>query len=480
MCGFIGKGYPMTSCEEDISLMAHLMRRAGFGSTREHLEQLVKDGYEETVDRLIDVSSEPPLDEGLLYRYHPITESPDGVTQHSQAPWLYRLLNTKRLLEEKMVLFWHHVFATGNSKVDNGLPMLEQLQMFRDYGMGSYKELLIQLSKNPAMIFWLDNNENHKNAPNENWGRELLELFSMGVGNYTEEDVLECSRAFTGWTLSRKIPTAPYGGFPWKFEFRPEEHDFEEKTFLGNTGRFNGEDVIDIILKHPATSQFICRHLYNFFVADEPQVPSWSIEPPRDPEAVNLLAKIFVDSNHEIKPVLHALFNSDFFKEAKFQKVRSPIEVVVGTLKLIEDLQGPDPRLETMSREPGFMGQDMLDPPSVEGWHTGKEWINSGALVKRVNFVADRIADTNMKGVQNIVKRVAETDQDITPDVLVDRCLDQMGPLEVSGVTREELVAHAATEKLEDLSSKEGYAGFSIHVASMLALIASTKEYQFG
>jgi uncharacterized protein (DUF1800 family) len=220
--------------------------------------------------------------------------------------------------------------------------------------------------------------------------------------------------------------------------------------------------------------------LYNFFVADEPQVPSWSIEPPRDPEAVNLLAKIFVDSNYEIKPVLHALFNSDFFKEAKFQKVRSPIEVVVGTLKLIEDLQGPDPRLETMSREPGLMGQDILDPPSVEGWHTGKEWINSGALVKRVNFVADRIGDTNMKGVQNIVKRVAETDQDITPDVLVDRCLDQMGPLEVSGVTREELVAHAATEKLEDLSSKEGYAGFSIHVASMLALIASTKEYQFG
>ena len=133
------------------------------------------------------------------------------------------------------------------------------------------------------MIFWLDNNQNHGTAVNENWGRELLELFSLGAGNYTEEDVREASRAFTGWTFETKIPRLPYGRFPWKFEYRPEDHDDGEKTFLGHKGNFNGEDIIDIVVQQPACAKFICRHLYNFFVADEPQVPAWRSEPPRDP-----------------------------------------------------------------------------------------------------------------------------------------------------------------------------------------------------
>jgi len=122
-----------------------------------------------------------------------------------------------------MVLFWHHIFATGNSKVDNGNHLLEQAEMFRELGMGSYRELLVRLASNPAMIYWLDNNENHKHAPNENWGRELLELFSLGVGNYTEKDVFECSRAFTGWTIGAKMPRYPYGRHPWTFEYRPDQ-----------------------------------------------------------------------------------------------------------------------------------------------------------------------------------------------------------------------------------------------------------------
>ena len=130
------------------------------------------------------------------------------------------MANTERPLQEKMALFWQRVFATGNAKVDNGNPLLAQLHMFRDYGMGSYRELLVQLARNPAMIFWLDNNENHKRAPNENWARELLKLFSLGVGNYTETDVYECSRAFTGWTFGAQMPRFPYGRCPWRFEYR--------------------------------------------------------------------------------------------------------------------------------------------------------------------------------------------------------------------------------------------------------------------
>ena len=465
---------------EEIALMAHLMRRAGFGATRSAVESLLEQGYEKTVEQLLNPQGQPEVDEYMLYRYHPITEIPGGSAAAGQANWLYHMVNTKRPLQEKTALFWHQVFATGNSKVDNCNHLLEQVQMFRDRGFGSYRDLLIQLAKTPAMIYWLDNNENHKSAPNENWGRELLELFSLGVGNYTEKDVLECARAFTGWTIAAKMPRYPYGRFPWRFEFRPEDHDYTEKTFLGQTGQFDGEEIIDIIIQQPTCPRFISRHLYNFFVADEPQVPAWSIEPPRDPYAVQVLSEAFVESGYEIRPVLRTLFNSDFFKEAMYQKVRSPVEVVVGTLRLTGDMRGPDPRLEGLGREPGYMGQDILDPPSVEGWHTGQEWINSGSLLKRVNFVADRVGDTTLPGVQDMVRRVASGGTAMTAEALVDRCLDIMGPLEVEERTRKELLAHAQNEGPALWSTGENYASFSRRVADMLSLIAATREYQFG
>ena len=462
--------------KEDIALMAHLMRRTGFGATRDELERLAEQGYEETVEDLISPESQTPADEYLLYRYHPVTETPGGASMPGQGNWLYHMLNTKRPLQEKMTLFWHHVFATGNSKVDNCNHLLEQIRLFRQYGMGNYRDLLVELAKNPAMIFWLDNNENHKSAPNENWGRELLELFSLGVGNYTEKDVYECSRAFTGWTIGAKMPRYPYGRHPWTFEYRPEDHDFTDKTFLGHTGPFNGEDIIDIIVQQEACPQFVTRHLYNFFVADEPQVPAWNIESPRDPEAIEMLSESFVQSGFEMKAVLRTLLNSDFFKESMYEKVKSPVEVVVGTLRLTGDLQGPDPRLEPTAKEPGYMGQDILDPPSVEGWHTGKEWINSGALVRRINFVADRVSNLELPGVQSIVRRVAANDTAISAEAMVDRCLDQMGPTEASESTRNELIAEAEAGAPITCGTEE----FSRRVTDTLALIAATREYQFG
>ena len=464
----------------DIALMAHLMRRAGFGATRDELESFAGQGYGETVEQLLHPEEQPKVDEYTLYRYHPITEIPAPFTVPGQTNWLYHMVNTQRPLEEKMALFWHQVFATGDAKVDNCFHVVAQIQGFRQRGMGNLGELLVELAKDPAMIFWLDNNENHKRAPNENWGRELLELFSMGVGNYTEHDVYECSRAFTGWTLAPKMPRRPYGRFPWHFEYRPEDHDFSEKSFLGHTGRFNGEDVIDIILRQPACARFIARHLYNFFVADEPQVPAWNVEPPTDAHAVSLLAETLVKAGYEIRPVLDVLFNSDFFKEAVYKKVKSPVEVVVGTLRLTGDMQGPDPRLETLAKVPGYMGQDILDPPSVEGWHTGAEWINSGGLVERVNFVADRVGNTDFPGVQDMIRRVASNGGTMAADVLVDRCLDLMGPLEVSKTTRKELVAEAESGGPISCVGEEEYAAFSRHVAKMLALIAATREYQLG
>ena len=223
--------------QDDIALMAHLMRRAGFGAGRDELEARVAKGYEATVEELLHPETQPPVDEYTLMRYQPAALLPGGQPPMGNVNWMYHLVNTKRPLEEKMALFWHHVFATGNSKVDNYDQLLTQIKLFRDKGMGNYRDLLLDVAKNPTMIFWLDNQQNHGNAVNENWGRELLELFSIGAGNYTETDVRECSRAFTGWTFATKIPRAPYGRFPWQFEYRPEDHDDGEKEFLGHKGR---------------------------------------------------------------------------------------------------------------------------------------------------------------------------------------------------------------------------------------------------
>ena len=467
--------------KEDIALFSHLIRRAGFGGSRRDIEALAERDYEDVVEDLVEPGDEPAIDEYRLYRYHPMTETLMRDVANGQAHWLYHMVNSTRPLEEKMTLFWHHVFATGDTKIMNTYEMTTQIKMLRKLAMGNYKDLLLELAKNPAMIYWLDNNENHKREPNENWARELLELFSMGVGHYSEDDVKECARAFTGWTSTMKLRGTAWGPVPRLFQYKAEDHDDGEKTFLGKTGRFNGEDIIDVVLEQEATPRFIARHLYNFFVADEPQVPAWPFEDPRDPEAIETLAKAIVDAGYEMKPVLRVLFNSDFFKEALYRKVRNPAEVVAGTLKFVGDMTGPDPRWGELPHETEYMGQTLMDPPSVEGWHTGKEWINSGAFMNRVNFVADRVKDPSLPGVKDVIRRIAESNGSaMTPEELVDHCLDFMGPLTVEPDTHNELVEQAEVDGQVSWTTDEDYAVSSRRVGDVMALIAGTREYQMG
>ena len=463
--------------KESLAQMAHLMRRAGFGATREELDQYVAKGYEATVDELLNPPEDMPAGNmTLLLRYMPNCLLPGGVPQPGQYNWMYNMITTKRPLEEKVALFWHQVFATGNSKVDNCDQMLEQLVMFRKYGMGNYREMLVELSKNPAMLYWLDNNENHRDAVNENWGRELLELFSMGVSNYTEVDVREASRAFTGWTIAPKLPRQPFGRFPWAFEYLGEDHDDGEKTFLGHTGNLNGEDIIDIIVKEPATARFICRHLYSFFVADEVQVPAWTIQDARDEDALEMMINAFEESGYEIKAVLRTMFNSDFFKNARYSKIKSPAEVVASTLKMVGSYQSPEPTIPDIGPEATYMGQSLLDPPSVEGWYTGQEWINSGSLLARINFVADRVANTSLPGIQTIIDQIKD-DGISTPEQLVAASLEHMGFLEVGEETMSQLLDHAKNEGNMNWSDE---AASGTRVGEMLALVGATTEYQFG
>ncbi len=465
--------------DQDIALMAHLMRRAGFGATREELEARVAKGYEATVEELLNPEDQPALDRNEMMRYHPWTWRPGTLPGMGAAEWLHDMINTQRPLEEKMTLFWHGIFATGVSKVDHYDDVMDMIVKFREKGMGDFRELLVEMAKDPAMIYWLDNCENHADAVNENWGRELLELFSMGVGNYTEVDVRECSRAFTGWTIEPKLPRGPIGRHDWFFEYRDDDHDDTEKTFLGHTGNFNGEDIVRIISEHPACAGFIARHLYNFFVADEAQVPAWSVTPPNDPEAVEAIANALRENDYDMKAALRLIFNSDFFKNARFARLKNPTEVVVGTLRMVGGAEFPAPGIGDLSRQPSYMGQDLLNPPSVEGWHTGAEWINSGSLMRRVNFTADLVGDVSRPGIRYMVDRL-QAQGVRTAAEAVDGCLDLMGPLEVTSESRDELIGFVG-EGGEFAWGAEGEVADSTRrVSELLQLIVSLREYQYA
>jgi hypothetical protein len=464
----------------DLALMAHLLRRAGFGADREELERYSEKSYDEVVEDLLNPERFDDLEEEVLTRFYPhLHGSKDGGAVWN-GRWFYRMINTDRPLEEKMTLFWHSVFATGWTKSEHTPTMVDHIQMLRTNGLANFRILLLGISRDPAMIFWLDNNENHGSNINENYGREILELFSMGIGNYTEDDIKSAARAFTGWTYEQPIPLYPYGQRDVEFKFRADDHDNGEKTFLGHTGNLNGEDIIDIIATQEATARFIGRHLYNFFVADEAQVPAWSIEPPGDPAAIDDLVKTWMDSDADIRAVMRTLFTSDWFKAARFKRVKSPAEFVAAVLKLSGDYREPAPDLHKLEGTVVTMGQKLMDPPSVEGWHTGKEWIDGGTLTERVNYAIDTLNDPKKPGVQAIADRIRSAGDSTSPAQLVDQVLDLIGPLEIEPATRAALIAHVESEGPLDWSS-DASAGVSTNrVVQLLTLVVSAREYQFN
>ena len=466
----------------DIQLMAHLMRRAGFGAPYEELEARAAKGYEATVEELLRADENLDWEEDLARR-HMIGGHLGNAMPEIQGYWMQRMISTTRPLREKMTLFWHTILCSGDSKIDHPETMDTHIDMVRENALGRYPDLLVALSRDPGMIIYLDNRYSHKDSINENYGRELLELFSMGVGNYTEDDIKMAARAFTGWTLAPAMSSAlPYQRHAFKFQYDPEDHDDGEKVFLGQRGRFNGDDIINIIARQPATARFIARHLYDFFVADEVQVPAWQSTPPRDPAAVNVLADAYLQSNYDIRSMLRVLFNSGFFKDESvwYARVKSPVEVVVGTMRLVGDHLTPAPGIESLVGEAGGMGQILLNPPSVEGWHGGKEWINSGALVNRVNFVANRVGDLSLPGVQRIVARLGDNTEPISPSDFVDGCLELMGSMRVEEDTRHALIAHVERGGSLGRDTEEERTSFGSKVGELLQLIASSREYQFA
>ena len=462
-----------------LGLMAHLMRRAGFGATLQELEESQAKGYEATVEALLHPEDVPEWDDDLFRRYQPDLNSV-MYFESAQAYWMYKMINSKRPLEEKIALFWHGLFATAYGKLNHAKGVVNQTDTFRRHGLGSFHNILMELSRDPAMIFWLDNKDNHKDAPNENYGRELLELFSMGIGNYTEDDVKNCARAFTGWTIANdeymsvrasRDSIWPSGRIDWQFEYRPEDHDDTEKKFLGRTGNFNGEDIIDIIAMRPATSWFIASKLYNYFVSDTP-----------NEEAIAFLAEEYRKSSGDIRSMMRGLFLSDYFKseDVWYSRVKSPAELVVGTARLAGSYQSPRWDITNLASDANFMGQEILNPPTVEGWHTGTEWVDTGTLVERVNSSALVIGDTVQPGVQAMIQRLKGGQNSYQPAELVDECLLLLGSLSVSDSTHDWLVELAATWGEVSFTPEDAASCSEQQVVELLQVILATREYQMA
>jgi uncharacterized protein (DUF1800 family) len=308
----------------------------------------------------------------------------------------------------------------------------------------------------------------------------------MGVGNYTEHDVKEAARAFTGWTIgnteymtlkSARDSVWPYGRLSFHFEYKEDDHDNGEKDFLGHKGNLNGNDIVDIICSQPAAAAFLSRHIYSFFVADEPPVPEWPYKPPRDPEAIAALSKVYFDSDYNITEMLRFLFKSDFFKSesARYQRVKSPAELVAGVLRLTGEFDRPKVDMNPTNLQSTYMGQWLLNPPSVEGWHWGTEWIDSGALVERVNFASERLGNIDSPGVQKLVDRMlGDSNGGSNAEELVVRALDELSIADISDKTRSALIEFAEVQVNQSGSGSAG----PEEVSNILKLVGATPEFQ--
>lgn len=347
--------------------LAHLLRRAGFGASPAQWAAYQKMGLQNATQSLLYPEKTPDHLDALLQEIGGDYVDANDVNSVRQW-WIYRMVHTQRPLEEKMTLFWHNHFATAIYKVDNANRMWAQNETFRRYGMGSFRTLLQQVARDPAMLVWLDGRDNHVGKPNENFAREVMELFTLGVGGgYTERDVQEAARSFTGWQG---------GDGPGGFIYNPGAHDDGEKTVLGQTGNWHADDVCDVLARHPQTARFLTTKLFRFFVGTEPSKSD-----------VDKLAKVYLDNQFDIRKVLETIFTSDVFYSdaARFAKIKSPVEFCVMTIRAYD---APLSAARDLNRSLANMGQDLFNPPNVKGWSEGRDWINTRTLLARVNFAS--------------------------------------------------------------------------------------------
>jgi len=351
----------------------HFYRRVGFGASATEATRAIEAGYASTLERLFSTPADPEFEATASSIAKSILAG--GNLRQLSVGWLHRMLNTSAPLVEKMTLFWHGHFATGADKVNDIYAMQQQIDTLRQHALGSFPDMVHAISKDPAMLIYLDSAYNRKAHPNENYARELMELFCMGEGNYSEKDVQELARCFTGWEVRRL-----------QFRFNRFQHDTGKKTLLGTENLESGEQAIDVVLEHAATPKFIIKKLFKFFIADEPTPTDALVQP---------LMEQFRRDQLQIGPVLRRMLSSNmmFSEYSRNQKIRSPIDWMLGWLKSL-DISG---NMQTLAEGLTQMGQSLYFPPNVKGWDGGRAWINSSTLVARANALHRLVHDGNTR-----------------------------------------------------------------------------------
>lgn len=443
---------------------AHLLRRAGFGSTQAELDQFEGLGLQGAVNRLVDYDSVSNADlDARLAQYNFDLTRANDIRSH----WIVRMRYTARPLEEKMTFFWHDHFATSVSKVQPEL-LKDQLDMLRANALvGDFKDMLVTVSKDPAMLDWLDNRLNRVGRPNENYAREIMELFSLGEGNgYTEDDIHEVARAFTGWTTRNDA-----------YMFVAGAHDTGAKTFLGVSvpaggGESDGIKVCETLAAHPECGPFLVRKLFEFFAYPNPSNAT-----------VNKFADVYYDSGHSIREVMRAILKSDEFysEKALFGTIKSPTEFTVGTLKALD----AEIDARNFGNETAVMGQVLLAPPDVSGWEGGLAWINTTTMLARANFVnviaTDRNPNDN-RGYYFDVDALLAGNDFTKAKKLVDYLVDILGPLPLTKKEKKPLKDYLLTDDAGvkhteftlDATTKDK------KVRGLIHLITTLPEYQLN
>ena len=502
-----GEGAKATASMKPIAASAfgpsqarRLMWRAGFGGTPAQAQVLAEWGPEQSVDTLLNVEealvypapkaddfdgsimggdvraqrraeaqARRAQDEDELARLRRQREERERNDRRQiremQRWWLTRMIETSRPFEEKMALFWHGHFATSYRTIENSYHMFLQNEMFRRQAAGSYAQLLDAIIRDPAMLAYLDNNDSRKEKPNENLARELMELFSLGEGNYSEKDIKEGARSLTGYTFEGN-----------EFAFRAERHDDGVKSILGRTGRLKGEDFVVAILARPACSEFIAFKLYRFFIGDLPPTGS----PMRQPviSYIRNMAATLRSGKYALRPMLRKMLLSEHFYDTARApaRVKSPAELVVGAMR---SLRTPARDLNVLTDAMDLMGQNLFFPPSVKGWDGGRSWINTSTLFVRMNIANflltgrlprgyDAMAGEERYDAAPILEGVnSRTRKD--PDLLAAHILDCALCVEVSAEKREALAVFIRSRGQNDLATTVG---------ESLSLVAAMPEYQ--
>ncbi len=371
----------MTAINSEHRAVTHLLRRAGFGGSAEDIAAYTALGYEGAVERLVNYEatddSETERVVAAMRASTPPYANPQrpelGNTGLEIAVWLARMLFTARPLQEKMAFFWHCHFATSDAKLSDSAVMLRQNNLFRVNALTSdFKAMVKLVARDPAMLIFLDNYTNRKGKPNENFARELMELFTLGIGNYSEGDVKESARAFTGWTVDQNR----------NFRFDDRAHDGGSKQFMGVSGNLDGDDVIDIVLTQPAHATFMARKLLRFFLYENP-----------DEATVRRFADIYAKSGYNVRETMRQLFLSPEFRSerAYLALVKSPVEFAIGAMRQLSARVYDKTAWDKVGWAMNTMGQYLYYPPDVGGWPGGRDWCTSSFYLNRSNFAANLV-----------------------------------------------------------------------------------------